>query len=383
MTTQPTMQPMKAGLEDVIATTSTITRMIGDTGELHFRGYSIHDLAKRATFEEVVGLLLDGELPDRARLAVIQRDLAHARRLPGPVSDWVNTTARRFGKTIHPLDVLRTVASMLAFEDPDQADNSHDANRRKGIRLTAQLATALGQLTQVRAGQAPTEPDTDGSHAEYLFRVLLGRAPDEVEARTLDVALVLHAEHELNASTFAARVVTATESDLHAAITAAIAALKGPKHGGANEDVIEMLQEIRTPDRVEPYVKARLASKQRVPGFGHRVWRVVDPRAVELAELSRQMGEKTGDTSWYELSRLVAEIVQREKGLNANVDFYSATVYYKMGIPTDLYTSIFACSRIIGWTAHILEQWSNNRLIRPRADYTGPAPRAWKPVGER
>ncbi len=378
-----TSQQSKAGLEDISVTTSTITSLAGETGELYYRGYSIHDLAERATFEEVVGLLLDGELPSRAQVAVISRDLAAARALPGSVREWVATVAQRFGRSVHPLDVLRTTASMLALEDPDRDDNSHAANRRKGIRLTAQLATALGLLARRRDGEAPTEPSPQGSHANYLFRALLGREPDEVEERTLDVALVLHAEHELNASTFAARVVTATDADLHAAITAAIGALKGPKHGGANEDVIELLQEIRTPERAEQLIKDRLAQRQRIPGFGHRVWRVLDPRAVHLAELSRQMGEKTGDTSWYELSKLVADIVRREKQLNANVDFYSATVYFKMGIPTDLYTSIFACARLAGWTAHVLEQWSNNRLIRPRAEYVGPAPRPFPAIGGR
>jgi citrate synthase len=275
------------------------------------------------------------------------------------------------------------VVSALGFYDPDGADQSTEANQRRAIRLTAKFPTLVTTFERVRNGLPPVEPRKDLSIAGNFLFTLRGEEPDEVATRTMDVALILHADHELNASTFAARVTAATLSDMYSAIVSAIGTLKGPLHGGANEGVIKNLLEIGSVDNVEPWVKRALAEKKKIMGFGHRVYHTEDPRATHLREMSRLLGERTGEKKWYEMSRKMEEVMMREKRLNPNVDFYSATTYYALGIPTDLFTPIFACSRISGWTAHVLEQYRNNRLIRPRAEYVGPRGLNYVPIEER
>ena len=270
------------------------------------------------------------------------------------------------------MDMLRTVVSALGLYDPDAADNSIEANVRKAVRLTAKFPIIVTTFQRVRNGQDPVHPREDLSLAGNFLYTLNGIEPNEIATRTMDVAFILHADHELNASTFAARVTAATLSDMYSAIVSAIGTLKGPLHGGANEGVIKTLIEIGSVEAVEPWVKNAFANKVKIMGFGHRVYRTIDPRATHLAEMSRKLGESTGETKWYEMSKKMEEVVMREKRLNANVDFYSASTYYALGMPTDLFTPIFACSRISGWTAHVLEQFRNNRLIRPRAEYIGP-----------
>jgi citrate synthase len=281
------------------------------------------------------------------------------------------------------MDMLRTVVSALGIYDPESADNSLEANGRKAIRLTARFPIIVTTFQRVRNGQEPVHPREGLSLAANFLYTLNGQEPDEVATRTMDVAFVLHADHELNASTFAARVTAATLSDMYSAIVSAIGTLKGPLHGGANEGVIKNLLEIGSVEAVEPWVKNAFANKQKIMGFGHRVYRTVDPRATHLSEMSRKLGERTGETKWYEMSKKMEEVVMREKHLNANVDFYSASTYYALGVPTDLFTPIFACSRISGWTAHVLEQYRNNRLIRPRAEYVGPRGLKYVPIEQR
>jgi citrate synthase len=281
------------------------------------------------------------------------------------------------------MDVLRTIVSALGFYDPDLSESSPEANLRRAIRLTAKFPTIVATFQRVRNGLLPIEPRKDLSIAANFLFTLRGAQPDEVSTRTMDLAFVLHADHELNASTFAARVTAATLSDMYSATVSAIGTLKGPLHGGANEGVIKNLLDIGSVDRVEAWVRQQLAEKKRIMGFGHRVYRTEDPRATHLREMSRQLAERTGEKRWYQMSRKMEEVMMREKHLNPNVDFYSASTYYALGIPTDLFTPIFACSRISGWTAHVLEQFKNNRLIRPRAQYVGPRGLKYVPIEER
>ena len=368
-----------AGLEGVVAGESEICFIDGYAGILSYRGYNIHTLAEHATFEEVIYLLWNGRLPRRAELDQLKSDLVANRPIPKPVVDFLGSN----GKS-EPMDVLRTAVSMLGLYDPLGRDQSLEANRRKALKLMAQTPTIVGTFDRLRNGRPVIDGDAKlGFAANFLYTVT-GKRPDELMERAFDVALILHADHELNASTFAARVTAATLSDIYSAITSAIGALKGPLHGGANQDVIQMLLEAKTPDNAVAHVKQMLAQKKKIPGFGHRVYRTEDPRATHLRSLSEELGKRTGHTELYQMSRLVEETIKQEKHLNANVDFYSASTYYSLGIPVDLFTPIFAISRMSGWTAHVLEQYHNNRLIRPRAEYKGnPDGMPWVPLEQR
>jgi citrate synthase len=369
----------KTGLEGVVATQSEISDVNGIEGRLIYRGYDIHDLAEHATFEEVIYLLWNGELPNKNQLDQLKAQLTPEAGLPAEVEQLL----RRVPATANPMDMLRTAVSALSFYDPDGPDMSREANVRKAARLVARFATIVTTFHRLRNGLQPVAPRHDLSIAANFVYTLFAKDPDDVATRTMDVAFVLHADHELNASTFSARVTAATLSDMYSAIVSAIGTLKGPLHGGANEGVIKNLLEIGTVDNVEPWLKDQFARKAKVMGFGHRVYRTEDPRATHLRDMSRQLGERSGQTRWYEMSVKMEEVMMREKHLNPNVDFYSASTYYTLGIPTDLFTPIFACSRISGWTAHVLEQFSHNRLIRPRAEYIGPRDRKWVPINER
>jgi len=369
----------KAGLEGIVAAQSSISDVNGEEGKLIYAGYDIHDLAQHATFEEVVYLLWNGRLPTAVELGALKSELNSEAGLPGEIIELI----RLLPKTANPMDMLRTVVSALGLYDPDGPDNSLEANARKAVRLTAKFPMIVTTFQRVRNGLEPVAPHEGLSLAGNFLYTLNGEEPDDVATRTMDVAFVLHADHELNASTFSARVTAATLSDMYSAIVSAIGTLKGPLHGGANEGVIKNLLEIGSVEAVEAWVKDAFAHKKKIMGFGHRVYRTVDPRATHLVEMSRLLGERTGETKWYEMSRKMDEVVTREKHLNANVDFYSASTYYALGIPTDLFTPIFACSRISGWTAHVLEQFRNNRLIRPRAEYIGPRGLKYVPIEER
>lgn len=370
---------VKAGLEGVIAADSAISDVNGTEGRLIYRGYSIHDLAEKSTFEEVAYLLWNGKLPTRSQLDTLKQELSREYFLPREVIQLL----RLIPKDANPMDALRTAVSTLSFYDPDGADNAREANLRKAIRLTAKFPTIVATFHRLRNDQEPVEPRSDLSIAGSFLYTLRGEVADDVSTRTIDVALVLHADHELNASTFAARVTAATLSDIYSAIVSAIGTLKGPLHGGANEGVITNLLEIGGVDRVESWVKEKLGDKEKIMGFGHRVYRTEDPRATHLRDMSQKLGKRIGETKWYEMSVKMEEVMKREKKLNPNVDFYSASTYYTLGIPTDLFTPIFACSRISGWTAHVIEQFDNNRLIRPRAEYVGPRDQKYVPIDQR
>jgi citrate synthase len=372
----------KGGLEDVVAATSSICYLDGDRGVLAYFGYDIHDLARGATFEEVCYLLWHGRLPNRAELGDLQSQLAAAR----PLSE----TTLRFLKQLPAsdgMDTLRTMTSVLGHYDADASDNSPQANYRKAVRLTGQLASLVATYGRLHAGGGPIQPDPALGHAANFLYMLTGARPGALATHAFDVALVLHADHELNASTFAARVAAATLTDLHSAVVAAIGTLKGPLHGGANADVMRLLIEIgedAAPDRVDEAIRSRLARKVKIPGFGHRVYRTEDPRATHLRRMSKDLGDRAGNRRWFDMSQRIEQLVTGEKKLYPNVDFYSASTYHTLGIPVDLYTPIFAVSRVSGWTAHCLEQYKNNRLIRPRTDYIGPSyPQAFLPLEQR
>jgi citrate synthase len=372
----------KGGLEDVVAATSAICYLDGDRGVLAYYGYDIHDLAQGASFEEVCYLLWHGRLPNRAELGDLQSQLAAARPLGEPILRFLKQLPAADG-----MDTLRTLTSVLGHFDPDAADNSAQANYRKAVRLTAQLGSLVATYGRLQAGGGPIQPDPALGHAANFLYMLTGTRPNALSTRAFDVALVLHADHELNASTFAARVAAATLTDLHSATVGAIGALKGPLHGGANADVMRLLIDIgqdASPDRIDEAIRSRLARKVKIPGFGHRVYRTEDPRATHLRRMSEELGKRAGNTRWFEMSRRIEQLVTGEKKLYPNVDFYSASTYYTLGIPIDLFTPIFAVSRISGWTAHCLEQYANNRLIRPRTDYIGPAyPQRFLPLDQR
>ena len=369
------------GLEGIVAANSGICWIDGEAGVLSYRGIDIHDLAEHSTFEETTYLLWNGILPNELELREFQSQLALARSVDHNIVDLLRNAPR----TATPMEVLRTAVSALSFYDADERDSSHDANVRKAYNLTAQLAMIVAIYDRLRKGLEIVPPDRSLSHAANFLWMLNGVMPSETAIRTLDIALVLHADHELNASTFAARVIAATLADMHSAVTGAIGALKGPLHGGANEGVMRLLLTIDKlgADPVE-YVKNMLAAKQKISGFGHRVYKTEDPRATHLRKMSEQLGRDTGDPKWYEMSRAIELYINADKKLNANVDFYSASTYATLGIDIDLYTPIFAISRIAGWTAHIIEQLDDNRLIRPRAEYIGPAyPAPYIPMEER
>jgi citrate synthase len=368
-----------AGLEGVVAGESEICYIDGNEGILSYRGFNIHTLAEHATFEEVIYLLWNGSLPTKAELDKLKANLAAHRALPPHVIEFLKINANS-----SPMDVLRTVVSMLSLYDPIAKDMSSDANRLKAAKLMSQTGTIVTTLDRIRKDQPviPGDPAL-GMAANFLY-TLTGNRPDPVMERTFDVALILHADHELNASTFAARVTAATLSDIYSAVTSAIGALKGPLHGGANEDVIKMLLAVGDADKAVARAHDMFAHKIKIPGFGHRVYKTEDPRATHLRKLSEELGKVTGQENLYLMSKRVEETVRTEKRLNANVDFYSASTYYSLGIPIDLYTPIFAVSRMSGWTAHVLEQYHNNRLIRPRAEYLGkPDGQEWVPIEAR
>ena len=403
----------KAGLEDVVAARSAITAIDGAAGRLFYRGYEVGELAGRVPFEDVIQLLWSGELPGPGEARAFADGLRAARGLPGPVHALLTTLPR----DCHPLDALRTAVSLAAASDPDVRGNDREASLRKAIRLVALVPETVAAWQRIRAGGDPVPPRRDGSHAAHFLWLLRGRDPAPEVARVLDVCLTLHADHEFNASTFAARVAVATLADLHAAVVAAIATLKGPRHGGANEDVLEMLLAIGDPARAEAFVEARLGTRvhlsrteradprARIPGFGHRVYRVDDARARVLRGMAKTMAEATGQTRLFEVAEAVYAAMRARTELPVNVDFFSAVIYHALDIPADLCTSIFAVGRVAGWCAHALEQYADNRLIRPRADYVGvpprpltrppepgpprgggesrPAPRGWRRVGPR
>src|SRR5687768_16292168 len=366
-----TTAPAKAGLEDVVATTSAICYLDGDKGVLAYCGYDIHDLATHATFEEVCFLLWHRRLPSRAELGDLQSQLAAGRALPEAI-----IRLMRALPAVDGMDALRTITSALAHYDSEANDASPQAQYRKAVRLTAQTGTMVATWGLMQAGGGPIAPQPVLRLAAYLLYMLTCERPSALATRAFDVALTLHAEHELNVFTFAARVAAATLTDIYSAVVAAIGPLKGPLHGGANAEVMKMLLELGENvggDRIDDFVRGKLARKEKIPGFGHRVYRTEDPRATHLRQLSRELGKRAGSTAWFDMSQRIEALVKAEKKLNPNVDFYSASMYYTLGIPIDLFTPIFAVSRMSGWTAHVLEQYANNRLIRPRSDYTGPA----------
>jgi citrate synthase len=357
------------GLAGVVAANSGICWIDGDAGVLAYRGIDIHELAEHSTFEETTYLLWFGDLPNQQQLADFSRRLVEARQLNPKLIDLL----RSFPSSANSMEVLRTAVSALSLYDADESDNSHDANVRKSLRLTSQIAMLVAAYDRLRKGKAVVDPDPSLSHAANFLWMLNGEKPSSTATKTFDIALILHADHELNASTFAARVIAATLSDVHSAITGGIGALKGPLHGGANEAVMRMLFSIDKEggDPVQ-YVAGQLAQKKKISGFGHRVYHTEDPRATHLRKMSEQLGESSGNPKWFKMSREIEKYILAEKKLNANVDFYSASTYTMLGIDLDLFTPIFAVSRIAGWAAHVIEQLDDNRLIRPRAEYIGP-----------
>jgi citrate synthase len=369
-----------AGLEGVVAAESRICFIDGDAGILSYQGYDIRTLGEKASFEEVIFLLWHGRLPRQAELDELTAGLAANRELPSGVEAFLKSTP----KDAVPMSVLRTAVSMLALYDPQAQDMSPEANQAKALKLMAHTATIVSSFDRLRKGNAVVPGDPKLGFAANFLYTLTGKKPDELMERAFDVALVLHAEHEFNASTFAARVTAATLSDIYSAVTSAIGALKGPLHGGANEDVIRLLLTLDTPEQAVERVKDMLSRKIKIPGMGHRVYHTLDPRAAFLKNMAKELGERTGHVKLYEISNAIQQYSKEAKNLNANVDFFSASTYYSLGIPVDLFTPIFAVSRMSGWTAHVLEQYHNNRLIRPRADYTGEAPgKPWVDIQSR
>ncbi|MFC0187902.1 citrate synthase [Fictibacillus aquaticus] len=366
------------GLEGVVATTSSVSSIIDDV--LTYRGYSIDDLAEHATFEEVIYLLWNGKLPNEQELNSLKEELSKASALPAELLQQMKSLPL---SEAHPMTVLRTIVSMLAMYDEDSEDMSVEGNYRKAVRLQAQMSTLVTAFSRIRDGKEPVAPKKELGFAANFLYMLTGSEPDEISENAFNQALVLHADHELNASTFTARVCVATLSDMYSGITAAIGALKGPLHGGANEQVMKMLSEIGSEENVESYLKNAIENKKKIMGFGHRVYKNGDPRAKHLREMSKQLTTITGEEKWYTMSVQLEETLKAEKGLLPNVDFYSASVYHSLGIPHDLFTPIFAVSRVSGWIAHILEQYENNRLIRPRADYIGPDMQTFVPLEQR
>jgi citrate synthase len=371
---------MGKGLEGVVAAATGISYIDGLNGQLFYRGIDINELAEHSTFEETTALLWYGSLPTRSQLDSFERKFHDNRQIPNEVLALLMSLPKKTA----PMEVLRTAVSALSSYDPEDQDNSLEANVHKSTRLTASLPTIVAAWDRIRNGQWPILPSVHLGHAANFLYMLGGNEPDPRAAKVLDTCLILHADHGLNASTFSARITASTLSDLHSAITSAIGTLKGPLHGGANEQVMYMLREIGEVDRAEQYIRGAINAKKKIMGFGHRVYKADDPRAAWLQRLSRDLAETAGNRKWYEMSERIRGVVQESKSLPVNVDFYSASVYYTLGIPIDLFTPIFAVSRVSGWTAHVLEQYANNRLIRPRADYIGPAhPQSWVPLDRR
>ncbi|MBB3108258.1 citrate synthase [Paenibacillus phyllosphaerae] len=365
------------GLEGIVATTSSISSIVD--GVLTYRGINIDDLAENASFEEAAYLLWYGKLPTQSELDGLVKQLGEYAPVPAQVIEQI----KLYPKDTNSMAALRSAVSALALYDAEAQDMSPEANLRKAIKLQAQLPTIIAAFSRIRKGQEPVAPKAGVSVAYNFLYMLTGQEPDQVAVKALDQALVLHADHELNASTFAARVTVATLSDIYSGVTSAIGALKGPLHGGANEAVMVMLEEIGSSAKVESVINEKLANKEKIMGFGHRVYKNGDPRAKHLQKMSRELGKLTGNMELYEMSVKIEEMVTGQKGLKPNVDFYSASVYTTLGIERDLFTPIFAISRLSGWTAHILEQYENNRLIRPRAEYTGPVNQKVTPIAER
>ncbi|HXZ42577.1 MAG TPA: citrate synthase [Terriglobales bacterium] len=375
-----TARPSK-GLEGVVATTSSICYIDGERGVLAYRGIDIHELAGHSSFEETCYLLWFGRLPSHDELRDLREQLAKERTMDASIYERMRLAPNH----ALPMDVLRTTVSALSFFDPDEKNNDHDANIHKAIRLTSQIAMIVAAYDRMRKGKPVVEPDRSLSHAANFLLMLNGEYPSKTAERALDIALILHADHELNASTFAARITAATLSDMHSAITSGIGCLKGPLHGGANEAVFHILEAIDSSgaDPVE-YIKGMLAQKKKIPGFGHRVYHTEDPRATHLRQMSEALGKSSGQPKWFQYSQAIEQFIKANKKLNANVDFYSASTYRALGIDVDLFTPVFAVSRISGWTAHVIEQLDDNRLIRPRADYVGPSyPQHYVPVERR
>ena len=367
------------GLEGVVAAETAISDIDGQKGVLYYVGYDIHDLAPNATFEEITYLLHNLELPTETQLSELRSQLSKEREPNGFVSELLPALS----KNCAPMSMLRTAVSASSAKDPDGWDTSEEANYRKALRLVAVFPTLVAYYDRLRKDKDLIPPDETLSQAANFLYMLKGEKADDETARIFDMCLVLHADHTMNASTFAARVCAATLSDIHSAITAGIAALKGPLHGGANEAVMKMIKEIKEPSKARDYIQQKLANKEKVMGFGHRVYKTEDPRATHLRKMAKQLAEKTGDGNNYEISEILEKVVHEEKGLYPNVDFYAASVYGYLQIPTDLFTPIFACSRVAGWTAHVREQYADNRLIRPDHGYVGPDPRPWKAISSR
>ncbi len=367
------------GLEGVVAAETRLCDLDGVNGRLAYRGYDIGDLARQATYEEVAYLLWYGGLPKREELARFTSDLAAARPIPRELVD----TYRLFPRDTDPMRALQVSAAILGMTDPDTADNSRDANLRKALRLTARFATAICAHHRVRSGQEPVAPSRDLSHAANFLYMLTAERPNDVNAKAFDACLTLYAEHELNASTFTTRVIAATLSDMHSSVAGGVGALKGTLHGGAGEAVMRTLMEIGEVAQVDAFVERSLAARRRLMGFGHRVYKAGDPRAAILRGMAEQACRQSKEPKWYDMAVRLHERVNAAKGLIPNVDFYSAPLFYSLGVPVDLFTPLIAAGRIAGWTANLVEQYDDNRLIRPRADYVGPKGQPWVPVGAR
>jgi citrate synthase len=373
------MAEWKAGLEGVVAGKTALSMVDGQQGRLTYRGVDIGDLARHATYEEAAHLLWHAALPTKAQLEDTRAKLAKERALPNEVVNFLKVLAGRSP----PMDALRTSISALAPFDPDVDRNDPASNMRKAHRITAKTATIIAHYHRLREGHDPIPPRQDLGHAANFLYMLGGKEPDAEAARDFDVCLVLHADHGFNASTFTARAIASTLSDMHSAVVGAVGSLKGPLHGGANEAVMHMLEDIGSADKAEAYIAEKLGSKEKIPGFGHRVYKVLDPRAPFLKEMSERLGRRGGNLRWYEMSTKIQAKVKAMKGLDANVDFYSASTYHSMGIPTDLFTPLFALSRVAGWTAHVMEQLQDNRLYRPDAEYVGPDRAEYTPIDKR
>src|SRR5947209_7692494 len=371
--------PAAAGLRGVVAATTSIGDVNGEKGELIYQGINIHDLARYSTFEEVIFLLWNGRLPKRAELDDLKRNISANCELQPELL----ALMQKFPRDAEPMDTLRTCISALAFYAKSAKDITGEAAVRTAIRLVGQFPTIVATLARLRKEQEPVAPKPDLNVATNFLYMLKGEMPSEQDAHIFDVGLILQADHELNASTFTSRVVAGTLADMYGAVTAAIAALSGPLHGGANTNVMKMLLEIGEMEKVEPYVRNALAEKKKIMGIGHAVYKTEDPRATNLRRFSKEMAEAKGEAKWYEMSLKIEEIMKREKGMYPNVDFFSASTFYMMGIPLEQYTPIFAVSRISGWTGHILEQYANNKLIRPRAEYVGPRNVPYVSIDER
>jgi citrate synthase len=369
----------KGGLEGIVVARSRLCSIDGQRGILIYGGYDVNELAEHSSYEEVAFLILRGRLPTAQELDEFARKLADARALPEETARVIDMLASHAA----PMEMLRTAVSADSFDDPDKDSNEEEANFRKATRLIARMPTMVARYDRRRRGLDPVEPDSSLGHAANFLWMLSGERPDSTAERTFDVALILHADHEMNASTFTARVIASTLSDMHSAITGAIGALKGPLHGGANEQVMHLLADIGSDAKVEEEIRRRLAARERIMGFGHRVYKTYDPRAVILKRFSKSLADRSDEPHWYTMSEQIEKAVFDEKGLYPNVDFYSASTYHYLGIETGLFTPIFAMSRVVGWAAHVIEQHGDNRLIRPSSEYVGPPLRPYEPIEQR